>query len=158
VLVVQLAVGRTADEAVSSYARVQMLERAVVGAAENPLVGSGPAIGGAEAANVNSRGRSSLDSLWLVLLLESGLPALLLFVGLLAAGTSRVLTGMRAGFQGPAQTSAAWAFAILAFALTSLVLGTPHNLPLLYLALGALVVLDGDKAPAATRATRHPRR
>lgn len=138
----QLAVGRTSEEAESSRARVEMLDRAIVGARERPLLGAGPGVGGFEAANVNSRGRVSLDSYWLIVLLESGVPALALFLAALAAGAWRVVPAISRGLLGESRVQAAWGLSIVSFGISSMVLGTPHNLPLLYLALGVVVALD----------------
>ena len=86
---VQLAVGRTAEEAGSSNARVEMLQRAIKATQEDPLIGLGPGVGGFEAANFTSRGRVTLDSYWLLVLLESGLPAFAALVLLFLLGSMR---------------------------------------------------------------------
>lgn len=140
VIIVQLTLGRTAEEAASSYARVEMLQRAVTATADSPLVGYGPDQGSVLAANTNSRGRSSLDSFYLTLMLDSGVPALLLFLCTLLVAAYRVrllVTGQ--GLRDAAQ--AAWALAVVGFAVSAAVLSTRHNVPLLYLALGILVAL-----------------
>jgi hypothetical protein len=150
-VIVQLTLGRTAEEVTSSYARVEMLQRALVATADSPLVGFGPDQGSILAANTNSRGRSSLDSFYLALMLDSGVPALLLFGALVAAATFRarlLITGT--GLREAAQ--AAWALAAIGFAISAAVLGTRHNMSLFYLALGILVALS----PALTqRAAEH---
>lgn len=148
---VQLALGRTSEETSSSQARVEMLERAVKGMQDQPLIGDGPGVGGFEAANINSRGRVSLDSYWLLVLLESGLPALMLYLAMLIAGVRHLVPAVSRGLHGEARIQAAWALAIASFAISSSVLGTPHNLPLLYLALGIVVALD-DSRRQRTRA------
>jgi O-antigen ligase len=146
VFLVQLAMGRTAEESASSLVRIEMLQRAIKATQEEPLVGLGPGIGGYEAAAVFTRGRATLDSYWLIVLLESGVPAIALFLALLAAGARHVVTALQMGLSGEGRILGAWALAVLSFAVSSSVLGTPHNLPLLYLALAVIVALR-DREP-----------
>lgn len=142
-VIVVLTIGRTSEESVSSMARVEMLHRAMIGAEKAPVFGIGPGMGGAQAAVYSSRGTGSLDSYWLILLLDSGVLAMLLFLGLLWYGLRRVFTYVLHGHEKPTlATEGLWGLAVVAFGLTTTILGTPHNLPLLYFAIGALVVIQ----------------
>lgn len=157
---VQLAIGRTQEEASSSMVRLMMLERAVEATASSPLVGEGPGIGGFQAAARGAGGLVTLDSYWLLLLLESGLPALLMLLALLAAGSWRVVVAMRNGLDRPTDRARlAFGLAALSFSLSSAVLGTPHNLPLMFMVLAALVALDDpDPTPTTTAGGTPPAR
>lgn len=152
-----LTVGRTAEEASSSGARVEMLYRAADAAQDSPLFGFGPGLGAPKAAVYSSRGTGSLDNYWLILLLDSGLPAMLLFLGLLGFGVKHMLRYLFTGHRDPTKlVSGMWGTAVVAFGLTTTILGTPHNLPLLYFALGALVALQFPAAStAAASASLH---
>ena len=140
----QLAEGRTSEESRSSEGRVQMFERAIVSTGDAPMLGLGPSVGGFQAANVTSRGQVSLDSWWLVVLLESGIPALLLLLTMLAWGSWQALRLLSSAGDTRSRVQGAWGLCVLAFAITSSVLGTPHNLPLLFVALGVLVAMKDD--------------
>lgn len=148
-----LTVGRTAEEASSSGARVEMLYRAAEAAQDSPVFGFGPGLGAPKAAVYSSRGTGSLDNYWLILLLDSGLPVMLLFLVLLGFGAKQMLRYLFKGHRDPTLgVSGMWGTAVVAFGLTTTILGTPHNLPLLYFALGTLVALQFP-ATAASRTT-----
>lgn len=144
---VQLAVGRTEEESSSTQVRLLMLERGLDAMIASPLVGDGPGVGGFQAAVIGTGGLVTLDSYWLMLLLESGLPALLMLLAMLAAGSWRLVTAMAHGLDEANLARLSLGLAMLSFALSTAVLGTPHNLPFMYLLIGALVALD-DKADA----------
>lgn len=144
-----LAKGRTAEEAVSSNARVDMVIRAARAVQENPILGFGPGLGAKQAAVYSSRGTGSLDNYWLIMMLDSGMPAMLLFVALLAYGGLHTARYLRTGHvDHDSMLAGMWGTGVIAFGITTLILGTPHNMPLLYFLLGALVAIQ---YPAAYR-------
>lgn len=150
---VQLAVGRTEEESSSTQVRLMMLDRGIEAMLASPLVGDGPGVGGFQAAVIGSGGQVTLDSYWLMLLLESGLPALMLLLAMLAAASWRVVTAMSRGLDEANLARLSLGLAMLSFALSTAVLGTPHNLPFMYLLLGAMVALDDAPAAAADGAS-----
>jgi hypothetical protein len=148
-----LTVGRTAEESVSSMARAQMLRMAFRAATTEPLLGFGPALGNVQAAIYSSRGSASLDNYWLTLLLESGFPAMILFVIALALVLRGIVKQTMRGHATEAHLlSATWGLAALAFGITTTILSTTHNLPLLNLCFGVLVALAYPGADSTKRA------
>ncbi len=149
-LVIGLAEGRTAEESGSTFARVLMLELALDAAKDSWLLGYGPGVGGYKAALTSSNGRSSLDSQILSQLLEAGVVAMVVYslfffqAGKRFFGLAKV-AGTEAGI-----TYAMWCLTVVIFGFTSLVLSTPHNMPLLFFALGAIVVLKETSISAAS--------
>lgn len=155
-LIAVLTQGRTAEEAGSSLARVIMFQRAVDAAAVKPILGYGPGVGNYMAALFSSSGAASLDSYFLTQMLEAGVPAMLLYTGLIGIGAFQVLRHFRLGEQesvGVSRVRAAWGLCIIAFGVSSTVLSTPHNMPLFFLALGVVVAL----APVRKRNAFSPR-
>jgi len=155
-VVLVLTAGRDAEEASSSMARLLMLNRAIGAAMEQPLFGFGPGIGNLHAAVYNSRGTSSLDSYWLTQMLESGIPAMLIFIALLCNAAIEFIKEMftaRASEHG--FVAATWSLSIIAFGISTVILSTPHNMPLLYLAMGIVVAMrmPDNKAQAEHRET-----
>jgi O-antigen ligase len=142
VLVYVLATGRTAEESGSTLARVRMFELAIDAAAGSPIFGYGPGVGGYKAALASSNGRASLDSQFLSQLLDAGVVAMLIyFLFFLQAGLRLFALRQRVdtadGFM-----ATMWCLSVVAFGLSSLVLSTPHNMPLMFFGLGVVVVLN----------------
>lgn len=138
-----LTAGRTAEEVSSSMGRLAMLQRATVAALAHPLLGYGIAVGNLQAANYNSRGWATLDSYFLTQLLEAGIPALLLYITLLALCASAFVRQVFA--REPTREGllvAMWGLAMIAFGMSSLILSTPHNMPLFYLGVGVVGALS----------------
>lgn len=140
------AVGRTSQEAGSSIARLRMIQLSFEAFAESPIFGHGPGSGAFKAGIKSSDGTISIDSYFLTQLVESGLLGLLLFSGFIAAATiggmREVIRATRSGLT----LRLLWCLVILSFGLSAAVLSTPHNMPLLYLALGVVVALTPNRA------------
>ncbi len=142
-----LATGRSAIEVSSTQSRLTMLDLALRSAGEAPLLGHGPLVGTFTAALRSSDGTVSLDSYFLTQLVESGWPGLLLYT---AFGLAALWLYLRVASGSPKvhpPASLDWSLALVTFVLTTTVLSTAHNMPLLYLALGVMVALT----PARTR-------
>ena len=137
-----LTAGRSVEESSSSMARVTMLELAYKAMIEEPIFGYGPGVGNFHAALRSSNGLTSLDSYFLTQLLESGIPAFLLYITILIIGSAAFLRQTLFS-RNPKYdlSSAMWSLSIIAFGISSLVLSTPHNMPLLYLCLGVVTAL-----------------
>lgn len=151
-LIAVLTQGRTQEEAGSSLARVIMLQRAMDAAAVEPLVGYGPGVGNYKAALYSSSGAASLDSYFLTQLLEAGVPAMLLYVALIGVGALQILRHFSPTAQQAGRASkvlAMWGLCIIAFGVSSAVLSTPHNMPLLFLALGVVAALTQEDGRSA---------
>lgn len=146
-------VGRTAQETGSSLARLRMLQLSIGAFAESPIFGHGPVVGSFKVALRSSDGTASLDSYFLTQLVESGLLGFALFVGFfLAAAVAGITEAGRATTQG-LSLRLVWSLLVLAFGFSALVLSTPHNMQLLYLALGVVVAL----APVPQKASQRIR-
>lgn len=142
VAAVYLTMGRTAEESMSSLARVQMIEKAFGSSLREPLLGYGPALGNLQAAIYSSRGSASLDNYWLTLLLESGYPAMVMFLlALVLALRGIALQVFKGHLTSEYLLLAAWSLATLAFGVTTSILSTTHNLTLLNICFGVLVAL-----------------
>jgi hypothetical protein len=153
VAAIVLTVGRTAEESVSSLARAQMIQTAFRAALTEPLLGFGPALGSFQAAVYSSRGSASLDNYWLTLLLESGFPAMVMFLIALVLVLRGIVKQTTRGHATDAHLlSATWGLAALAFGTTTAILSTTHNLPLLNVCFGVLVALAYPGAGSARRA------
>lgn len=141
-VVQNVTVGRTASEASSTSARLQMLSAGSRLVMEQPILGYGPGMAGRTLNFQNTFGVMTLDNYMLKVALDSGLPALLLFVMLLLAMAWRALSiAVRALEPRIAYMALAAFGAVAAFAPIKLVLGTGLNnilLPVLLAMVGVL--------------------
>jgi len=137
----RIITGKGAEEAASSTMRVLMLSRGLPLIGEHPLVGYGPGLAGYTLGFGKSSGAITIDNFYLSISLETGLPALFIFV-LLAFGLAfkgyyysfqnATLEGLMAGMLG---------ISVLGMLIVKSILSIPHNAPLLFMALALIVVI-----------------
>jgi hypothetical protein len=141
-LLQQAAVGRTQVEASSTAARLQMLYGGWRLIQEQPLLGYGPTMGALTLNFRNTFGVITLDNYFLSLALDSGLPALALFLLMLSVASWQYLK-LAVTAQDRNVHVAAWVSfgALLAFIPIKAVLGTPLNNLMIFVWLGGLAAL-----------------
>jgi hypothetical protein len=138
----QAAAGRTQLEANSTSVRLQMLYGGWRLIQDQPLFGYGPAMGAITLNFRNTFGVITLDNYLLLLTLDSGIPALILFLSMLtAASWSHLKLAVTA--QDVETHRVAWICfgALLAFIPIKAVLGTSLNSLMIYVWLGGLAAL-----------------
>ena len=127
-----LAKGRTAAEAGSSMARVEMLSRGQRILAEQPILGYGPGLAAVKIGLLPGQRKLTIDSYFLTLLIESGVGGLVLFV---AAMGIVVWRSAGAGIRTPGVDSwmmIAITAAIIASMTVKIVLSLTYNLDFLF--------------------------
>lgn len=145
----ELVLGRTAEEFGSSFVRVLMLQRGIPLVLDSLWVGYGPGLGSYTLNFGDSTGALTLDNYYLQLALESGMPGLLAFLGLLAWGVVSSMTRLsRACTLGELALHGGFALSLLAFAAICVVLGTQHNFPLMFILLGLIVASRDRNEPS----------
>ncbi|MBY0467397.1 MAG: O-antigen ligase family protein [Burkholderiaceae bacterium] len=146
-LVYVLASGRTAEESGSTFARIQMLQLAMGAAADSWLFGYGPGVGGYKGALTSSNGRASLDSQMLSQLLDAGVVAMVVYALFFVQAAKRFVMLRSFVDSDSGLIQAMWCLSVFVFGFTSLVLSTPHNMPLMFFGMGVVVVLRASTKP-----------
>lgn len=131
-------------------ARVIQLEMAIPKIMASPLVGYGLGIGGYIVGFVGTNGMVTLDSYWLLATVDSGLPALLLFICLFGAS---ILKANALTKQDVYQTDKKW-LQMIALALGCILLFTTTSplsdlFPLAFILLGCLMAIRTQKHNSA---------
>ncbi|MFN3861661.1 MAG: O-antigen ligase family protein [Roseateles sp.] len=130
-----LIMGRSAIEAGSTSARVEMLRRGVAALEQHPIFGYGEGLSVHVAGLTDSKGHTSVDSYLLSIAIDSGYPGLLLFLVIVLTFVSR-LAWLAAGDAGPRGLSAAMvAASVMALFVSFVGLSIPHNMTLLWVLL-----------------------
>jgi hypothetical protein len=137
-----LVVGRSAQEAASSAARVLMITRGVPLVGDSPIFGYGTGLGAFKLGFIGEGGLITLDNYYLSIALDSGIPALLIYASLLLWGCIHAFQIIRDDERQRAFRRASLGLVVFSFVLFKSILGTPHNSPLLFFVLGTLVVLS----------------
>jgi hypothetical protein len=143
----ELAAGRNTEEVASSFARVIMLQRGGALVLEQPLVGYGPGLAAVTLGFLPGFKTLTMDNYYLSVAMESGLPGLALFIGLLGYPISRgLITSVRSPWKEGARM-AVIAVALLGFAVVKLVLSLTSNLDVVFLLIALLVIsFEPEKA------------
>jgi O-antigen ligase len=118
-----IAMGKTGAEASSTLSRFGMLVSGVKLALSSPLLGYGIGLGARELNFQNGSGVITLDNYYLLLTLDSGIPALLAF----AACYFMIFTLQTKRIGAPANFRSAAIPALVFFALSKVILGTYLN-------------------------------
>lgn len=145
--IAEVVVGRDTTEMASTNARLQMAAVAVPQVLESPLVGYGQGTA-VFLAGMGSGYVVTLDSYYLTLLLDNGIPGLLLFSGLCISIWLRSLSCVGAALEQ--QLAGAFGIAVLAIYLSLSIVSIPNNTILVYLFGGALCAF------AARMTKEHP--
>jgi len=146
----ELAVGRNLAEAASTSARVAMFQRGSGLVLEQPLVGYGPGLAAITLGFLPGFTTLTIDSYYLSVAMESGLPGLALFFGLLGYP---IIRGFAASIRTPGRDGAriaVIALALLGFAVVKSVLSLTENLDAVFLLIALLAIsLEPENASAS---------
>jgi O-Antigen ligase len=138
-----IAMGRTGAEASSTTARFDMLVAGLKLVLSSPLLGYGIGLGGNTLNFQNGEGVVTLDNYYLLLTLDSGLPAFILFISTLI-GISRIKTKSTS-----IELASAAIPALIFFGLSKIILGTYLNNHLLPLLAAIMIAASISNAPKA---------
>lgn len=153
----EMSAGRTIGEVGSSSARLVMFQRGGTLVFEQPLLGYGPGFAAVTLGFLPGFTSLTIDSYYLSVALESGLPGLLVFFAMLAypIGKGLATSARIPGIDGA--RLAVIAVSLLGFAVVKLVLSQPDNLAAVFLMLALLCISLEVGSPAkAERETPTP--
>lgn len=144
-----LTQGRSYTEYHSSMMRARMLHRGLPSVLENPVIGSGIGMAGRIAGEVGRKGVITLDNQMLGIALESGVPAVLLFVASLVIPAIRAAVAVlsRPGPQAAFLAGGVGVMAVLVVIRGTMWLST--NLTIGYLIAGMMMLLARRRAEPA---------
>lgn len=131
-----LARGNSIADQASSEGRLVMLQMGLPVIERSPLFGEGPGTGAALAGLRVRSDLVTLDNYLLAITLESGVPALVLFVGIFVVPAWRSFLTVTEGAGEAAPFLAAVCGAMLAVLATRVILWMPFNLSFIYLFAG----------------------
>jgi hypothetical protein len=140
-ILLTLSHGTTAEERISSMARVIMLEKGIPLIEAQPVVGYGVGLGGYTLGFVGEGGMLTLDNYYLLLALDSGLLALMIFCLMLVWTGKKLITALTLQQRNYSTRLAALALSVIGIAIFQTILGTTHNFPLLFLLLATMIVV-----------------
>lgn len=138
-LLTAMAQGKTVSESTSTDARRVMLERGWPSIQANPLVGKGPGAAVSVAGIRTGSGIWTLDNYLLALTIDSGLPALLLFLASLLYPAWRATSFVLSRPSEYAPFAAAAVGSIFAVIVMRSFLWMPYNLSLVFIMIGLLL-------------------
>ena len=146
----ELAAGRNVEEAGSTFSRIVMFQRGIALTLDQPLVGYGPGLAAFTLGYLPGFTVLTIDSYYLTVAMESGLPGLALFLGLLGYPIIRgLITSLRSPWKDGARV-AVIALALLGFAVVKSVLSLTSNLDAVFLLIALLAIsLEPEKASAS---------
>lgn len=147
---IEMAAGQNSGEVGSSIARMIMLKRGVTLAFESPLLGYGSGMAAFTLGLLPGFTRLTIDSHYLTVALESGLPGLVLFSGMLGY---LVVRGVRAALLTDGKDGVRIAVivsALISFAFVKSVLSLTENLDIAFLLMALLAIsLEPERADHA---------
>ena len=146
--VVELAIGRSQAEQTSTIARLTMLTQGIPLVLDRAVLGHGVGNGALALGYIGETGRITLDNYYLLLTLDSGVPALLLLLAIIGWAATAGLRAMYWKDAGQAYLCVALSVSALSFAAVKAILATEHNFPLFFMMLAALVVLRSPAVQA----------
>ncbi|TFW16410.1 O-antigen ligase family protein [Duganella callida] len=145
-VVTELVQGRNAYERGSSTARVIQYQMGLPKLEKQPVLGYGAGMGNFQVGFKASKGRVSVDSYYLTMALDSGVPGLLLFVGVLLGFIGM---GLRLSFvetaPGPRLMARVLAVSLIGTLATRAVLSIEFNLFYMALVCALLLVLKAQR-------------
>lgn len=139
-LVTVLAQGNTKGDARSSEGRLVMLKLGLPAIADSPLLGKGPGSGASVAGIRTGDNLTTLDNYLLAIALESGVPALVFFVGALLWPVWRIFLTVTAGAGRRGAFLTATAGGLLAILAMRTILWMPFNMSFACLLMGMALV------------------
>lgn len=148
--VTDLVQGRNAYERGSSTARIMQYKLGMPKIEKQPLVGYGVGYGNTQVGFRASAGRTSVDSYYLTMALDSGVPGVLLFI---ASFIGFIVMGLRLSFvetdPGPRLMARVLAVSLIGVLATRAVLSIDFNLVFVALICALLLVLKEQRDNAA---------
>lgn len=135
-----LIAGRSANEASSSAVRRVMLERGNQLVAAEPVLGYGPGFSGEAIGLLPGVSRVTIDSYFLSVAIETGIPGLVLFLGLLLIP---IMKGFLFSFGRSSRENLlafVLAISLLAFAIVKTILSLTNNLDSAFVLIALLAV------------------
>lgn len=151
---IDLIKGRSESESMSSEARLDQLisgSRAVI---ENPMLGWGPGLAANYASTANvTTGQVSVDNYYLTIVVESGVPALFAFVGLLIMANIKARSGTVVGSNASRKLANYLSFSLFGFSIFCLILSIYEIFTIVFvmIAISALLSVhsSGDSQKVA---------
>ncbi|WP_018410779.1 O-antigen ligase family protein [Methyloversatilis thermotolerans] len=131
--VLLIAQGRSAAEGSSTQVRMMMIELARPAIKESPLLGSGAGTAGAVAGIKTGSGVTTLDSHLLALTVESGVPALIVFMLIFLYPAWVILEKMLSGTLTNPRFVAATAGALSVVFMFRAILWIPYNMAIVFM-------------------------
>jgi O-antigen ligase len=144
-------VGKSVEERRSTFLRVEMLERGVPLVMKNPVLGLGQGRGSDAVGIKAARGYTTIDNYYLSLALNAGIPALILFVLILATWLLRLWRIARTADRSASLLAAVLAISISVFALHASIQSLISVFPVLFLVFAMALVLEEDTLALAPR-------
>ena len=135
-----LSHGTSTDERTSSIARLAMLGKGIPLVEAQPVIGYGVGMGAYTLGFVGEGGIITLDNYYLLLALDSGLLALMVFCLMLSWAAKQLITALKFPQRNYSTRLAALALCITGIAIFQAILGTTHNFPLMFLLFAAMIV------------------
>ncbi|ODS30605.1 MAG: O-Antigen ligase [Candidatus Scalindua rubra] len=136
-----MIIGRTETESLSTLMRVSQLYVGGEAITQQPLFGYGPALAAIE-AGIGMGDLPTIDNYYLTLMIESGIPALIIFVVIIVYF---IRLGIRLFLSNDKEISflgSAIVYALVGFTIFILILSLKVNFPIIYLFMAMLIVLD----------------
>ena len=128
-----IVTGRSVDEMNSTHARLEMLNMAIPRFLEHPILGFGNGLA-AEVLGFNAGTQLTIDNYYISLILDSGLPGLLLFLSLFFVAAYTGIKVKSVGNDNLAFLGGLLAMSIFSMLVVKSILSIPHNLPYLVIA------------------------
>jgi O-antigen ligase len=146
--VLVIAKGRTSMEGASTQARLLMLDLARPSIEESPLLGKGPGVSGGIAGIRTTAGLTTLDNYLLAIAIESGLPALLVFLSIFLYTGWAVLNRLMLRRSDLPHFMAASAGVMAVAVVFRSILWIPYNLSFLFIlfALVLTICAEGERS------------
>lgn len=133
--------GRTETETISTLMRVSQLYYGIDAIVEKPLFGYGPALA-AGVAGVGTGDLPTIDNYYLTLMIESGIPTLILFVIIMGYFIRLGVRLLQSNNKEISYLAGSIVYAMVGFTVFILVLSLKVNFPIIYLFMAMLTVLD----------------
>lgn len=141
--------GGSRDERSSSMARIAMLELGFPSLIANPILGIGPGMAGSVAGITTGAGVATLDNYLLAVAMDSGIPALILFLLTILYPAWLAINYLLNGNREGAQFMLGACGACLSYLVMRSILWMPFNLGVVNVVLALVVLLAGQRMQKA---------
>ncbi len=157
-IAIELAAGRSAEETSSSLARLVMHQRGFELIFEQPILGYGPGMAAITIGLLPGLRSLTIDSYYLSVALETGLPGLLAFIGLLYYPTIKALA---LSWKLPGREGlllAVLSVALIGFSVIKLALSLADNMSIAFLYMALIFIVAEQSKPFASEWSEGSRR